>query len=65
MESKAKDEVQTKKKENLQLFFYTQEFFPLVLHSYPEIMNCVLIGILDAAIEIAFRAIFSATPLIS
>ena len=36
--------------------FHSTDLFSLVLHSYLEIMNCVRIGILDAAIEIAFLA---------
>jgi hypothetical protein len=58
----------SKKKINRQLFFFfisTKDGFPLILHFYPKVMNWVRIGILDAAIEIAFLAIFSATPLIS
>ena len=64
--TKKKRNIVCQKKGNPQFFFfYSQDFFPLVLYSYPEIMNWVFIGILDAAIEIAFLAIFSATPLIS
>ena len=36
-----------------------------ILYSYSEIMNWFFIGIFDAAIEIAFLAIFSGTPPIS
>lgn len=54
-----------KKKPAIVFFFHFQDLFLLILHSYPEIMNWVRIGILDAAIEIAFRAIFSVTPPIS
>ena len=54
-----------KKKPIILFFFHSKDFFSLVIHSYPEIMNCVRIGILDAAIEIAFLATFSATPPIS
>ena len=57
--------VQKKKPAIVFFFFHSQDLFLLVLHSYPEIMNWVRIGILDAAIEIAFLAIFSVTPPIS
>ncbi len=56
------------KKENYNCFFLFQKplsFGSTFLYFYPEIMNCVRIGILDAAIEIAFLATFSATPPIS
>jgi hypothetical protein len=46
-------------------FFANKGPFILVLYSYLKIMNCVRIGILNPAIEIAFLVIFSAIPSIS
>jgi hypothetical protein len=45
------------------VFFITNT--PLVPYLYPEIMNCVRIGILHAAILIAALATVSDTPPIS
>ena len=47
------------------ILFYPQDSFLSVLCFYPEIRNCVRIGIFDASIKIALLAIFSVTPPIS